>query len=257
MRIAWTMVATAALLSCAQGGDDTLAELQDCGRVPQAIVFRREPQGVVPGYVIRRYERYSQSGWIKRAYKNPESSFLNGPLHARNCASFPFGDSSAAPPDAVQRLTFGFKTSNYFGSGIADHLAILMRASFDRTEATPGGTQTGRGMALFANAIYAESFSLGLGAGAPFAPQDNTWYSVEMLATRFSIAMTITDPGGSVTTVNWQDTAARDQAGYGFAALCAFSENASCEYPQGSYFASTLFEIHFTDIAVSWSFSPS
>jgi len=248
-----TCLVTAALLVLSLNCGASMAEFADCARVPEEILFRREGQDGSSAYVVRRYERYKQEGWTRWDYKNPERSLLNGPLHARNCGFAPFGQLWVAPPGGTQRLSFKFKTVNYFGSGIANHLAILLRASFDRTEGVTGGSQSGRGLAIFPTATFAEDFSLGLGPGATFALEDSIWYAVDVIATRSALTFLLTGPNGLIADVTWPVSAAQDAAGYGFAVLCAYAENASCEFPDGSSFARLPFEVQFSDIAVRWS----
>ena len=245
MRILSSLLAAVALLVVSPNGRAAMAEFADCLRVPAEIRFRREPQEGSSVHVVRRYERYGQEDWIRQDYKNPELSFLNGPLHARNCGLAPFGQLFAAPPGGVQRLSFRFRTVNYFSSGIANHLAILMRASFERIEGATGGSQSGRGLAIFPSATFAEKFSLGLGPGTLLPLQDNILYAVDIIATRSALTFLLTSPDGSIAEVTWLDSVPEDGAGYGFAVLCAYAENASCEFSDASSFARTPFEVHF------------
>lgn len=178
---------------------------------------------------------------------------MNGPSHTRNCSSWLGVVLTAAPPASRQRLSFRLKTVSFFGSGLADHLAIVLRASFALVEGVQGGTPSGRGLAMFPTATYAESFPGSLGSGATMALADDVEYSVEMIATRDALSFLIVGPEGKVAETTWRDANSFGTAGYGFAVLCAYSQNASCEYPEGSSFARVPFEVRFSDISLTWS----
>lgn len=227
-----------------------VSELNECDRVPVELRFVR---AIGERPVILRYERYAGEEWIRRDFKNPEQAPFNGPTFGRNCSVQPAVSRSVAAAGGAQQLSFRFRTSNYFGTGVADHLAILLRASFARIDGVAGGSQTGRGLAMFASATYVENFTESmLGTGATIGLKDNVWYSVDVVATGTGVAALITDSAGTALQWAWVDSSPVNGTGYGFAVLCAHSPNASCEYSEGSAFAGVSFEVQVSDIALRW-----
>jgi hypothetical protein len=229
-----------------------MQELADCERIPEEIVFQRHSDGGASASPVERYERYGPGKWVRADFKNPARAELNGPAHARNCSPPLSADASVAPSASWQRLSFRMKSVNYFGSGLADHLAVALRATFDRAEGTKYAPRIGRGVAMFSTATYAETFPGVLGTGATLALQDDTWYEVEVVASSTTTSATLKAADGNVAKVTWQDAAAADGTGYGFAVLCAYSQNGSCEYPPDATLGRTPFEVRFSEIVLTW-----
>jgi hypothetical protein len=205
---------------------DMMREWANC-KVPEQIIFVRErqPSGA---FDVSRYVKYAGGTLQKMAYKNPEGHAGHGPLHVSNC-------TEGSDPARTQVLSFKLKTTNYFGAypgdgtGLGDHLPILMRSKFGppSTVAGPYGASEfirnpqyhARGIIFHREAgVMGEHYARGQPApatqtlepiarglkteGTPwnemgihsFRARDGVTYAVNVLATDYSVDYQVTGP---------------------------------------------------------------
>ena len=247
-----------------------VSEFANCSSIPQEVKFSREASPL--GNVTKRREKYAGGDWIVMPHKNPEMAFDNGPLHARNCTPGSIGTGT-------QVLTFKMKTTNFFGqwynfAGAAGgHIPVLMRGVVNRTNYTAGGTQYGRGLALFAYEnpsaggnveFFNESNRLErMNIWDPYGYQivwgDDVWFNYVIHVTAIGIAYWVRDMSRDVQVYQYhQGTVATNATygvtpsggwglvtdrGYGFGVVCP---DWKCEG------ATPQFEVHIKDITMSW-----
>jgi hypothetical protein len=231
-----------------------VSEFNECSSwmsAPYSVLIRKEPQGWLPVDVIRRTETYYDNS-VRSLFKNPEQAEQNGPLHGRNC-------TVNAVYWGTQTLQFRLKTVNYFGSassptgGVAGHLAILMRGQINRVNYQPGGTQTGRGLAIFRTSqggVTMENFSGSAGVAplpnGQLVLQDGRWYSVLMHVHYHGIGYSIRDEAADVTISGYKEDYGPYAfgQGYGFGVLCN-DANGNCA-------SVARFEVLIQDIQTNW-----
>jgi hypothetical protein len=242
----------ACILSLCGAAQATMDEFGNCN-VPQEMVFTRLNNSCNTP-VNLRYERYAGGSLMLRNHKNPEHAAGNGPAHFQNC-------TVGANPAVTQRIRFELKTINYFGN-MAGHLAIALRGSFARTFLTNGGSQTGRGLAIFpgnagslAGAQF-ENFATGalwpMNGTSPVLT-DNAWYYVELRASPDWVRLIVWNGAGSLI----YDQATADptgsilyNTGFGVGVLCANS--GSCEYGPNDQRYFQEYEVHMKSIVMDW-----
>ena len=248
-RLLSLLLPVAALAMTSTAFADEPAEFYECSSwlsVPRSVLFKREAQGWLPIDVVRRTETY-YDGSVRVLYKNPEMVATHGPLHGRNC-------TVNATQYGTQWISFRLKTVNFFGtaaspySGVANHLAVLLRGRLNRQLYQAGGTQAGRGLAIFnaALGVHMENFAPGSPGVVPanIYLEDDKWYSITMHANPWGMAVWVTDEA-TQTQLSGYYSAGIDtyDFGYGFGVLC--NDDTSCEYVN-------RFEVLIQDIQTNW-----
>ncbi len=245
-----------------------------CANIPQEIVFKRYRDASVNKTLNKRLERYPGSSVFVEKHKNPAQRGDHGPAFVRNCA---------IPQTATQWISFKFKATDFYGTDVGSHLAVLLRGRFvapttlnvervaDR--ALDYMKYTGRGLAIFpllpgqphisgaTVEVFNTDATTGIyeavdsHAGRQFVPRDDAWFSVQIHVNPTHISYWISDEGGSLVssaTLAQPGVPHSDaNGGWGIGVLCNnVKDYASCEM-EGPL-ANKTFDIRFIDIATGW-----
>ena len=241
----------------------TMDEFNNCN-VPETIIFKRVTYSPWPYAEMLRYEKYPGGQLTEMPFKNPEHSQGNSPSHLQNCSY---------TPDVMmtQRVRFRLKTTNYFSpNGMANHLAMVLRARFGATFMQDGGTHGGIGIASFKfNNFdtyvsgtkfekFAEpgyQFRLWPENEHSFTFMDDRWYQVELRASTNWVRLIIWDENG----VLLHDRANPDPTyemltytGFGVSPLC--NRFSSCVYPHNDIDFYKQFEVRMESIQMDWKY---
>lgn len=230
-------------------------EFPNCN-VPQEVVFQRVHVNNVP--MNRRFESYAGyngGNLFPRGHKNPEEANGNGPARFQNC-------SVGANPSVTQRIRFNLRTAGYFNSGIADHLAIALRGYFWRQLGVNGGTQVGRGLAIFpgAGAVFSGVFMENFSDGNLFPKneavpvlEDYQNYQVELRASPDWIRVIIRPENGAwiYDRAHSAENGVLSETGFGVGVLCK-NGLGGCEYSPGDPLYHQEFEIRMSSIVMDW-----
>lgn len=257
-RILFSMTMLAALNAGAQSYAGP-HELNIC-TIPQRILIASENVGFPSVYYrVQRWVQYpgqpltklyAQPGYPTA--KNWAMSFTAAPQQAQNCSN--------GGPWGTQWLAFRIKTSNYFGSGVVDHLVFGLRSSVTSTSYDALGIIF---MPVYGG-IMGERFRFGIDAYTsvrqdpapqPQMPlQDGMEYAVQIHATKNYTAYQVTN----VTTgyaQEWRGFAnppgypeLNTGSGLFFAVLCSGTPGqAHCDN-----YTSTPFSVDIWGIASGW-----
>lgn len=282
LRLAYQISSRYALgLALALGGlgisDAAWAQWTDtvyCANIPEEIVFRRYRDESANKTLNQRLERYPGSSVFVAKHKNTAQRADHGPAFIRNCA---------IPQAATQWISFKFRTTDFFGTGIGSHLAVLLRGKFiapltlnvDRVSdrSLDYMKYNGRGLSIFPllpeqhniSGATVEVFNTDSNtgiyevvdsyAGRPFIPRDGAWFSVQIHVNLTHISYWISDAGGSLVSTATVAQAGVHNAdvngGWGIGVLCNNLQSyASCEM-DGSL-ANQTFDVRFIDVATGW-----
>jgi hypothetical protein len=126
-------------------------ELAICDIHPSSIIFQNEGSILFSSSLLTRRYIQENGKFFPPTTKNPENSAENGPMVARNC-------SPNSDINKTQRIRFRLRAVNFFDNGFGSHIAIASRANFNRTLNQPGGSQEGRGLAIFHHLLIIPSF---------------------------------------------------------------------------------------------------
>jgi hypothetical protein len=206
-----------------------------------------------------RYFRASSSDimhkYIGAVPKNPEGDITHGPGFVSNCTPSASG--------TTQLLTYNFKTTNYFSSGVAGFLVAILRADFP-TSGVGSGDYDGIGIAMFPNASLGAStlgarYNVNYPAGgcgvfeqktSTMSFHDGIVYRVEIQATSTTVSYKVTNLSNTADTTGW-DTFSPNLCGvpvrndgYALAVGCA-DQNAACEI-------NTPWRLDMTEASSSW-----
>jgi len=219
-------------------------ELNNCA-IPTRVLFSSSAIALPGLYGVKRHVQYPggpltemqpQPGY--RTAKNWQMNPNFGPVQAQNCSN--------GGPWGTQWLTFRMKTTNFFSSGIIDHLVFGLRFYSYPVPTVP--KYDGIGMVLLPayGGMIGERFRLGYGAPdstllSPYPQrqiplQDGVEYAVNIHATASYTSFSLTNVATGQTTgfvgnANPSQYPPVNNTGLIFAVLCSGppAANASCD----------------------------
>lgn len=234
-----------------------LHEFNICA-IPQQIVIANENVGFPSVYYqVQRYVQYPGQPLVKM-YAQPGYTTGKNLLMSPTAAPQQVQNCSNGGPFGTQWLSFRVKTTNYFGSGVADHLVFGMRGAFT----TSSYDAIGIIFHPYFGGIMGERFRFGIDSllsirqtptpQPQLGLQDGKEYLVEILAAPDTISYRITNVTNNVLQ-DWRAFA--NPAGYPlingtglmFAVLCNGAPGANCDN-----FTTTPFRVDIWAIASGW-----
>jgi hypothetical protein len=229
----------------------------DCTHPPQEVFFSRQPGNGVGGYDVVTGQIPAGSSTPVMQPKNPRGSMF-APFWSRNC-DVPSGATT-------QWISFQMRASNFWSSGVVDHVPLFMQASFD---SAPEWDFRGAGLAIypagdgaytgvmFEDWIAAAKLKAEVKRGLDnFQFRDDVVYNVTVHVNTSATAVWIHDSGMKLlASKSTPALSARSmRGGYGFALLCAGKSHYGkfeCEYSSGPL-ANTRFSIRFSAIKMGF-----